>query len=92
MKNIQIQDKHMMSKKTPHPNHDTDYSTPSIPVGGNETIRRYHAYLLRIWREDERMPWRAQIEDPTTNETVSFPSLDDLIAFLTGLFKEKSAV
>ncbi|HRQ25345.1 MAG TPA: hypothetical protein PLF42_18100 [Anaerolineales bacterium] len=66
-----------------------NYSTPSTDVENKNTSRNYHAYLLRIWREEESMPWRVQIEDPTTDETVGFPTLAELLSFLNGQFKEK---
>lgn len=58
-----------------------DYSTRPQAASGS-TNRRYHAYLVRIWREDEVTPWRLQIEDPLTHETVSFPTLIKLLAYL----------
>ena len=52
-------------------------------------VRRYHSYLLRIWREDEQMPWRIQIENPHTHEVIGFQSLPKLKAFLDEQFPAK---
>ncbi len=42
----------------------------------------YHAYLLRLWREGQQMPWRAMVEDPHTGQKQNFASLSRLFAFL----------
>ncbi len=51
--------------------------------------RRYHSYLLRIWREDEQTPWRIQVENPHTHEVIGFQSLPKLKAFLDEQFLNK---
>lgn len=33
------------------------------------------------------MPWRAQIENPNTNETVGFPTIEELMIFLNERFQ-----
>jgi hypothetical protein len=67
-----------------------DYSTRSQASSGGDN-RRYHAYLLRIWREDEGTPWRLQIEDSRTHETVGFPTLIKLLAYLDDQIAEEEA-
>ncbi len=42
----------------------------------------YHAFLLRLWREEVQLPWRASLENPHTGEKLHFAKLDRLIAFL----------
>jgi hypothetical protein len=42
----------------------------------------YHAYLVRVWRDDETTPWRASIEDAHTGESRGFASLEALFAFM----------
>ncbi|MBI3172670.1 MAG: hypothetical protein HYZ25_03055 [Chloroflexi bacterium] len=42
----------------------------------------YHVYLLRLWRDDESTPWRIQVQDPHTDETLVFTDLENLFAFL----------
>lgn len=48
------------------------------------TDRRYFAYLLRCWQsnEEERLVWRASLEDPHTGERIGFATLDAAVAFL----------
>lgn len=46
------------------------------------TPGNYHAYLLRVWRETDAMPWRATLEDPHTGERLSFAGADQLLAYL----------
>ncbi len=44
----------------------------------------YLAYLLRLWRVDEKGKtiWRASLQSPQTRERRGFASLDDLFDFL----------
>jgi len=42
----------------------------------------YLAYLLRFWREEEAVSWRATIEDPHTGEKRSFAAPEDVWDFL----------
>lgn len=64
--------------------------SPVLPFSkGCPPVRSYHSYLLRIWREDEQMPWRIQIENPHTNEVIGFQSLPKLKAFLDEQFPIK---
>ncbi len=48
----------------------------------NSTTSHYHAYLLRIWRDDESTPWRVQLENPHTGTLHGFASLEAMYAFL----------
>ena len=41
---------------------------------------RYHAFLLRLWRE--KSGWRAAVEDPRTGQRLGFASLEQLFAHL----------
>lgn len=43
---------------------------------------QYLAFLLRLWREDVKAPWRAMLENPHTDERHGFADLEELIAFL----------
>lgn len=38
--------------------------------------------MLRIWREEEGMPWRATLQNPHTGEQEGFASVEQLIEFL----------
>ena len=47
--------------------------------------RRGHlAYLLRLWRVDNGTEaiWRASLQDVRTGERLSFPGLDQALAYL----------
>lgn len=48
-------------------------------------LRRYRAYILRLWQAegDDGLPvWRAALEDARTNERHGFADLERLCAFL----------
>lgn len=49
----------------------------------NDT-QTYHAYLLRLWRDDEHTPWRASLQETQTGQRqlISFASVAQLIAFI----------
>ena len=51
----------------------------NLPPSGSPD---YHAYLLRIWREEPAAPWRATLENAHTGERCSFASIDLLFLFL----------
>jgi hypothetical protein len=43
----------------------------------------YHAYLLRMWRENaRRVTWRASLESPHSGLRKGFASLGELFTFL----------
>ncbi len=48
----------------------------------SKNLQHYHAYLLRIWREEEGMPWRATLQNPHTGEQEGFASVEQLISFI----------
>jgi hypothetical protein len=45
----------------------------------------YYSYLLRLWREGEKMGWRASLHDPHTGERLGFASIDELAGHLRKL-------
>lgn len=45
-------------------------------------MTNYHAYLIRIWRDNEQLPWRATLIMPQTGEQFSFATLEQAMAFL----------
>jgi hypothetical protein len=47
-----------------------------------ERSQEYQSYLLRLWREDDAMEWRASLQSTATGEMQGFASLADLIAYL----------
>jgi hypothetical protein len=44
--------------------------------------RRYHSYLLRLWKDGDHTPWRASLEDPHNGTQLNFAELKQLIAYL----------
>ncbi|MCB9149030.1 MAG: hypothetical protein H6641_09740 [Caldilineaceae bacterium] len=50
----------------------------------NHPTESYHAYLLRIWREqhNEKIIWRASLEEAQSGQMHGFGSLRELFAFL----------
>lgn len=42
----------------------------------------YHAYLLRLWRENPSGSWRALVQDAATGERHGFAGLASLMRFL----------
>lgn len=49
---------------------------------GGATRGDHLAFLLRIWRENDRAPWRASLQSPQAGGQLGFASLDELFAFL----------
>ncbi len=69
----------------------SDYSTHTPqPSGKPASTREYHAFLLRVWCEDETSTWRVQVDNPHTSETFFFSSIENLFTFLDVIIaKEK---
>jgi hypothetical protein len=42
----------------------------------------YLAYLLRLWRDNQKQAWRATVQNPHTGERYTFASLPALLVFL----------
>lgn len=42
----------------------------------------YHAFLLRLWRDDARQGWRASLQSTATGQRFHFGTLDELFAYL----------
>ena len=42
----------------------------------------YHAYLIRLWREDEQQPWRAELVSPQSGEARRFATPEQAYAYL----------
>ena len=45
-------------------------------------LPNYLAYLLRLRRDNESVPWQATVENPHTGELQGFANLRHLITFL----------
>ncbi len=52
----------------------------------NESVRtmNYKSFLVRIWREDDKTPWRASLKHISTQETQTFISVQALLLYLYG--------
>lgn len=50
------------------------------------TSREYHAFMVRLWRDDEKRPWRASLQNAHTGEEQHFASLARLIEHLKQMF------
>lgn len=48
-------------------------------------VHQYHAYLLRLWRDDDRTPWRATLEDAQTAERHAFADPEQLWLYIRQL-------
>lgn len=44
--------------------------------------RRSQLYLLRLWCEEARAPWRLSLRPANGGEAIGFADLDDLVVFL----------
>lgn len=42
----------------------------------------YMSYLLRLWRDSKRVPWRVSLESIATGERRLFASMEALFTFL----------
>lgn len=42
----------------------------------------YHAYLLRLWRDDDDAPWRASLQEAQAGHIHHFPTINHLIQFV----------
>ena len=43
---------------------------------------RYHAYLVRLWRDRPDRPWRALVRDSANDEEHHFATVEELFLFL----------
>jgi hypothetical protein len=55
---------------------DENESLPAVHA------HRYLSYLIRLWQETPGSPWRASMQDITTDERHGFASLESLFTFL----------
>jgi hypothetical protein len=45
-------------------------------------MTNYHAYLIRLWRDDEQQPWRAELVSPQSGEARRFATPEQAYAYL----------
>ena len=50
--------------------------------GVDRPVPDYHAFLLRIWRNDARQGWHASLRHTANGQIYHFGTLDELFAFL----------
>jgi hypothetical protein len=48
----------------------------------NHPERKYLAFLLRLWQEDETTGWRVTLENPHDGKRYGFSNLKNLFAYL----------
>ena len=49
----------------------------------------YQSYLLRLWRDNPRAPWQASLQSTATEETIRFPDVEQMWAFLQAQMTEE---
>ena len=54
-----------------------------------EQTLTYQSYLLRLWRDGEKRPWRASLLDPHTEQVRHFATMRELLHFLEEWSGEK---
>lgn len=45
-------------------------------------MTNYHAYLIRLWRDDQHQPWRAELVSPHTGEARRFATAEHLFSYV----------
>lgn len=48
----------------------------------------YHAYLIRLWRDDMQQPWRAELVSPHSGEARRFATSEQLFLFMQQQMEE----
>lgn len=51
----------------------------------SSAARDYHAYLLRLWREDADAPWRCSLQAADGTQRLGFADMAQLVAYLLRL-------
>jgi hypothetical protein len=54
-------------------------SFPTPPASQSDG---YQAYMMRLWQAGSNGTWRVSLQSVQTGETVRFPNLESLLAFL----------
>ncbi|GIK56653.1 MAG: hypothetical protein BroJett015_23160 [Chloroflexota bacterium] len=53
-------------------------------------MTNYHAYLIRLWRDDEQQPWRAELVSPRSGEARHFATPEQAYAYLQQQLKPQT--
>jgi hypothetical protein len=48
----------------------------------------YHAYLIRLWRDEKQQPWRAELVSPHTGEARRFATPELLFGYVQQQIEE----
>ena len=48
----------------------------------NTGYPRYQSYLIRIWRESAKMPWRGSLQSVADGSILRFDSVESMLNFL----------
>ena len=51
----------------------------------------YHAYLIRLWRDDQHEPWRAELVSPHTGEARCFATAEQLFSYMQRKIETESS-
>lgn len=54
--------------------------------------QNYFSYLMRIWRSEDPLQggWFASLEEPSTNKTLFFKTMEELFVFLDEISNENA--
>lgn len=51
----------------------------------------YHAYLLRLWRDDAAAAWHASAQNPHTGQIHHFATVEQMLQFLKETLAEPAS-
>ncbi|MFZ2359662.1 MAG: hypothetical protein WA040_10000 [Anaerolineae bacterium] len=51
----------------------------------------YHAYLIRLWRDETQQPWRAELVSPHTGEARRFATPEQAFSYVQEQIAETTA-
>jgi hypothetical protein len=55
---------------------------PMVHSDKTRMTATYTAFLVRLWQENEEMPWRASVQSARTGEKTYFSDLESLFVYL----------
>jgi hypothetical protein len=58
--------------------------TSELPIDS----KNYRLFVLRLWREGDRAPWRLALRDAAGGSAIGFADLDELLLFLLKTIQE----
>lgn len=45
-------------------------------------MTNYQAFLVRLWRDDQQQPWRAELVSPHTGEAIRFATAEQMLGYM----------